>query len=113
MLCIILAALMIVTLLSAMFIIRTESHKSDQLPVMLCESGQRSLDYYFDSVQNSVLRVTSFAEEDLEEMDDKQLEKHVEKVRSYFGMTAAKTKGVLTYYYRIDPTVSSSVKGFW
>ncbi len=113
MLCVILAALVIVTLLSAVFIRRTESYKTDQLFLMLCESGERSLDYYFDSVQNSVLRVTSFAEEDLEGMNDEQLEKHVENIREYFGMMASKTKGVLTYYYRIDPSVSSSVKGFW
>ena len=113
MLCVILAALVIVTLLSAVFIRRTESYKTDQLLLMLCESGERSLDYYFDSVQNSVLRVTSFAEEDLEGMNDKQLEKNVENIREYFGMMASKTKGVLTYYYRIDPSVSSSVKGFW
>ena len=113
MLCVILAALMLVTILSAIFIQRTESHKSDQLLLMLCESGERSLDYYFDSVQNSVLRVTSFVEEDLEGLDDEQLEKHMENARNYFGMMASKTKGVLTYYYRIDPSVSSSVKGFW
>jgi diguanylate cyclase (GGDEF)-like protein len=79
---------------------------------MLCESGERSLDYYFDSVQNSVLRVKSFVEEDLEGLSDDQLEKHMEKAREYFGMMASKTKGVLTYYYRIDPSVSA-VKGFW
>ena len=28
-------------------------------------------------------------------------------------MTASKTKGVLTYYYRIDPSVSSEINGFW
>ncbi len=113
MLCVILAALVIVTLLSAIFIRRTESHKSDQLLLMLCESGERSLDYYFDSVQNSVLKVKSFAEEDLDGTEDEQLEKHMENTRKYFGMMASKTKGILTYYYRIDPSVSSSVKGFW
>ncbi len=113
MLCVILAALVLVTVLSAIFIISTESHKSDQLLMMLCESGERSLDYYFDSVQNSVLRVTSFVEEDLEGLEDDQLEKHMEKARDYFGLMASKTKGVLTYYYRIDPSVSSSVEGFW
>ena len=60
MLCVILVALVIVTLLSAIFIRRIESHKSDQLLIMLCEPGQRSLDYYFDSVENSVIKVTSF-----------------------------------------------------
>lgn len=113
MLCVILATLVIITSLSAIFIQRTESHKSDQLLLMLCESGERSLDYYFDSVQNSVLKVTSYAEEDLEGREEEQLEEHIENIREYFGMMASKTKGVLTYYYRIDPTVTSSVKGFW
>ncbi len=113
MLCVILASLTLVTILSAVFTQRTESHKSDQLLMMLCESGERSLDYYFDSVQNSVLKVTSFVEEDLEGLEDEQLEKHMENARHYFGMMASKTKGVLTYYYRIDPAVSSTVEGFW
>ncbi|MCR4646735.1 MAG: diguanylate cyclase [Oscillospiraceae bacterium] len=113
-LCIILVALTVTTLLSAVFIRRTESHKSDELLKMLCLSGERSLDYYFDSVQNTVLKVTSYAEEDLENVNtDEEFAEHMERAREYFGMMASKTKGVLTYYYRIDPSVSSDVKGFW
>ena len=113
MLCLILVTLLIVTSLSALFIRRTESHKSDQLLLMLCESGEQSLDYYFDSVQNSGLRVSAFVEEDLDGLEDEQFAQHMEHAREYFGMMASKTKGVLTYYYRIDPSVSSTVKGFW
>ena len=114
MLCVILASLAVTTLLSAAFIRTTESHKSDQLLQMLCVSGQRSLDYYFDSVQNTITKVTSFAEEDLDSVDSAEaLEAHMERTRDYFGMMASKTTGVLTYYYRIDPSVSSEVKGFW
>lgn len=110
---VIIVSLVVVTIFSAVFIRRTESHKSDQLLQMLCETGERSLDYYFDSVQNSVLRVAAFVENDLEGLDDEKFEKHMENARDYFGMMASKTKGVLTYYYRIDPSVSSTVKGFW
>ena len=116
MLCVIFAALAFATLLSAIFIRRTESRKSDQLLTMLCETGAMSLDYYFDSVQNSVLKVTSFAENDLstiEEFNDEQFEEHMKAVRDYFEIMANKTKGVLTYYYRVDPSVSKTVKGFW
>ena len=113
-LCIILVALSVTTLLSAVFIRTTESHRSDQLLKMLCLSGERSLDYYFDSVQNTVLKVTSYAEEDLANVDtDEEFAEHMERAREYFGLMASKTKGVLTYYYRIDPSVSSDVKGFW
>ena len=111
---VILAALAVTTLLSAVFIRTTESQKTDRLLQMLCEAGDQSLDYYFDSVQNTVSNVTSFAEKDLNDVDnDAELADHMERIREYFGMMAYKTKGVLTYYYRIDPSVSASVKGFW
>lgn len=114
MLGVILAALAVTTLLSAVFIRTTESQKSDQLLRMLCETGERSLDYYFDSVQNTVSKVTSYAEEDLEDVDnDEEFAAHMERIRDYFSMMASKTKGVMTYYYRIDPSVSADVKGFW
>lgn len=113
MLCAILASLAIVTFFSAIFIRTTESRKSDQLLMMLCETGEKSLDYYFDSVQNSVLEVASYVEEDLEKTDEDQLEQHMENAREYFDMMVSRTKGVLTYYYRIDPSVTTDVKGFW
>ncbi len=113
MLCVIFVALLFTTLLSAIFIRRTESRKTDQLLLMLCKNGEQSLDYYFDSVQNSVERVAAFVEEDLEGTSDEQLRNHMEHARNYFGMMASKTKGVLTYYYRIDPTISTKEKGFW
>ena len=113
MLCVIVVALAVTTMLSAIFIRTTESHKSDKLLQMLCLSGERSLDYYFDSVQNTVLKVTSFAEEDLKNVEEYQLKEHMERARDYFSMMASKTKGVLTYYYRIDPSVTTEEKGFW
>ena len=113
MLCVLLTALVIVTVASAFFIIRTEEKKSDQLLLMLCETGEKNLDYYFNSVQKSVSKVASFAENDIEGLDDEQLETHVERVRQFFDEAASKTNGVLTYYYRIDPSISDSVKGFW
>ncbi len=113
MLCVIFVALLFTTLLSAIFIRRTESRKTDQLLLMLCENGEKSLDYYFDSVQNSVERVAAFVEEDLEGTSDEELSEHMGRTRDYFGMMASKTKGVLTYYYRIDPSISTKEKGFW
>jgi diguanylate cyclase (GGDEF)-like protein len=104
---------MVITLLSVIFIRRTASRKADQLLLMLCENGQYSLNYYFDSVQNSVNDITSFVEDDIKGLDDKQLEKHMENAREYFDYIISRTNGVLTYYYRIDPSVSSTVKGFW
>lgn len=113
MLFVIFTVIMVITLLSVIFIRKTASRKSDQLLLMLCENGQYSLNYYFDSVQNSVNDITSFVEDDIKGLDDKQLEKHMENAREYFDYIISRTNGVLTYYYRIDPSVSSTVKGFW
>ena len=41
------------------------------------------------------------------------LQAHVDKMEVFFGKVARQTNGVLTYYYRIDPSVSDKVDGFW
>ena len=100
-------------LISIVFIRTTERQKSDQLLLLLCETGERNLDYYFDSVQKSVRRVAAYVEADLDGLEDEQLERHMERIGRKFDEMASKTNGVLTYYYRIDPAVSKTVKGFW
>lgn len=106
-------AVVVVTLLSVFFIRNAEHRKSDQLLLLLCETGERNLDYYFASVEKSVRKVANFAEKDLDGIEDEKLAAHMERVRLFFDEAANKTNGVLTYYYRIDPSVSSKVKGFW
>lgn len=112
-LCIVLAAVLVVTTLTVLFIRKNEHHKSDQLMLVLCETGEKNLNYYFNSVQKSVEKVASFAEADISGVSDEQLQKHVDRVGEYFDEMASKANGVLTYYYRIDPVVSKNVKGFW
>ena len=111
--CVILFTLTAVMLFSVIFIRTNEHHKSEQLLLLLCETGERNLDYYFNSVQRSVRKVESFVTADLDGLEERQLQRHMERVRKYFDEMASKTNGVLTYYYRIDPTVSNTVKGFW
>ena len=106
-------AVAVVTLTSVVFIRNTEHSKSDQLLLLLCETGERNLDYYFTSVEKSVKKIASFTEKDLDGLEDEKLGAHVERVKKYFDEIASKTNGVLTYYYRIDPAVSENVKGFW
>ena len=83
-LCVIFVVIMAITLLCTIFIRRTASRKAEQLLLMLCENGQYSLNYYFDSVQSSVNNITTFVEEDLKGLDDKQLAEHMENAREYF-----------------------------
>lgn len=106
-------AVTVVTLLSVLFIRNTETSKSHQLLLLLCETGERNLDYYFTSVEKSVRKVSVFTEKDLDGLDDEHLQAHMDRVSRYFDEIASKTNGVLTYYYRIDPSVSEKVKGFW
>ncbi|MBQ7499292.1 MAG: diguanylate cyclase [Clostridia bacterium] len=112
-LCVVIIAVAVVTVLSVFFIRKTERRKSDQILLLLCETGERNLDYYFNSVQKSVAKVASFVEADITGLDDEDFSRHMKTAEKYFDEIACKTNGVLTYYYRIDPTVSDTVKGFW
>ena len=110
---VVIIVLVIITLSSVLFIRNNEHRDSEQLLLLLCETGERNLDYYFDSVQRSVGKVAAFVEEDLDGLETGQLEHHMERVGKYFDELVYRTNGVLTYYYRIDPEVSDTVKGFW
>ncbi|MBR6916952.1 MAG: diguanylate cyclase [Clostridia bacterium] len=110
---VVIVAVAIVTFTSVIFIRKNENRKSDQLLLLLCETGERNLDYYFNSVQKSVSKVASFVEADLDGLDDEHFQSHMIRAYEYFDTIASKTNGVLTYYYRVDPAVSEKVKGFW
>ena len=106
-------AILIVSSISVFFIRNNEHRKSDQLLLVLSETGKKNLDYYFSSVQKSVGNVSMYATSNISGLDDENLNQHVEKLKTYFDSVASKTNGVLTYYYRIDPEISTNVKGFW
>ena len=106
-------AVLTVALVSVLFIRNTEHRKSDQMLLLLCETGERNLDYYFNSVEKSVKKVSAYTEKDIEGLEPEQLERHIGRVSRFFEETAYRTNGVLTFYYRIDPAVSDTVKGFW
>jgi len=86
---------------------------SNQLLLLLCETGEKNLDSYFDSVEQSVEMVSAYVEEDLDKLDDKHLQEHLDRVDGIFKKMTYKNNGILTYYYRIDPKVSKKAKGFW
>ena len=103
----------IVTLLSMNSIKRLGQEDSEQILLLLCETGQKNLDSYFVSVEQSVGLISSYVETDLEQTELEELPEHVDRVRSIFEDIASQTNGVLTYYYRIDPEVTSDTQGFW
>lgn len=101
-----------VVAMSVLFVVY-DNEKSNHILLLLCETGASNLDYYFNGAEKSVDEVASFAKEDVTNLDDKELSAHVKRVNDHFDAIAKKTGGVLTYYYRIDPEVSDTVKGFW
>ena len=111
--CVTLFAVAVTTLLGVLFIQNSEHDQSDQLLLLLCETGERNLDYYFNSVERSVKKVAAYVEKDLDGLETEKFQAHTERVQKFFEETANKTNGVLTFYYRIDPEVSQTVKGFW
>lgn len=100
------------------------NNSSEQILSLMCQTGEKNLDSYFVSVEQSVEYVSRFVNEDLDGTPLDKLAEHIDKTREVFEKTAYKTNGVLTYYYRIDPSVSDAmrsgdpevseaVKGFW
>ena len=109
----IMIATVIATTLGVIAIQSIGTRSSEQILMLLCETSQRNINSYFGSVEQSVEIMSSFAEGDLEGLETEQLAEHVEHMRTVFAETANNTIGALTYYYRIDPSVSDTVKGFW
>ncbi len=88
-------------------------NSSDEILSLLSETGEKNLNYYFKNIEQSVNMVSSYAENDLEKIDESDLGKHLDNVNDIFYKIAEQTDGVLTYYYRIDPDFSTKEKGFW
>jgi len=84
-----------------------------QTLLLLCEAGQKNLDSYFENVEQAVGMVSAYVESDLDGLEDEKLQAHLDRVDGIFKKLTYNANGVLTYYYRIDPTVSTTVKGFW
>ncbi len=112
----IVAALVVSMIIGIVSIRKIGNSSSEQILYLMCESGEKNIDSYFESVKQSVETVSTVVNGDLrdsEELTDATLSENVEHARDIFEKAANKTLGALTYYYRIDPTVSSTVKGFW
>ena len=86
---------------------------ADQMIHMTAETGAMNLEQYFESVEHSVLTVSTLVSDSFDGMSIEDLDKNVEHARNLFERIAHNTNGVLTYYFRIDPEISKDVTGFW
>ena len=111
--CAVVLTMVIATALGVKAIRDIGNYNAEQTLLLLCETGHKDLDYYFQNVESSVKTVAAFVQSDLDGVDDEALQAHIDRVSDVFQKLAYNTYGVLTYYYRIDPEVSRNVKGFW
>ena len=86
---------------------------ANQMISLLCEAGQKNLDSYLDDVEDEVNMISAYVEADLDGIDDEILALHLGHASDLFKKVVYHTNGIMTYYFRIDPTVSEKVKGFW
>lgn len=111
--CAIVVALSITTFIGAVSIKKLGHNDADKMLQLMSRTGALNLEAYFESVEHSVKTVSNLVQESVDGISDDQLHRHVERARNLFGQVADHTNGVLTYYYRIDPALSKTVKGFW
>lgn len=115
---VIVVAMIVAAVLGVTAIRNLGTGSANEKLLLLCESGEKNLDSYFESVEQSVEMVSAYVESDLSEQEgtdlgDDELEAHLDRVSNIFKRMTYKTNGILTYYYRIDPTISKKAKGFW
>ena len=89
---------------------------AEQSLALLCKSGENNLNSYFESVEQSIKTVSSLVNSGLVSISDADfpaaLHDQVERARTLFYSCAVNTNGALTYYYRLDPSITTE-KGFW
>ena len=103
----------VATVIGTISIKKLGDDSSEQILHLLCRTGEENLNHYFKSVEQSVATVSDLVTSDINTVGLDELEAHAERVRDIFNKSALQTYGVLTYYYRIDPLLSDTVKGFW
>lgn len=109
----IIITMIIATILGVVAIRDIGITSSEQMLLLLCEAGQKNLDDYLEDLEQDIAAISAYVENDLDGLDGVQLQAHLDRVSDFFKKAMVKTDGVKTYYYRIDPTISSTVKGFW
>ena len=111
--CAIIVVMAVATIFGVTAIRSIGNRSAEQTLLLLCETGEKNLDAYFENVEQSVKLVSAYVESDLDGLEDEQLQAHLDRVSDIFQRLTYNTNGVLTYYYRIDPKVSAAAKGFW
>ena len=109
----------VVTVIGAKITADLGHSKTEQAMALLCESGKHNLDGYFGSVSQSIDTISDIANERLDELSQAdyatEMHNHLEDIKGIFTRAAENTAGALTFYYRLDPSITEETgeKGFW
>lgn len=115
----IIVAIIATALVGSIYIADFGHRSVEQSLELLCETGKNNINYYLKSVEQSVNTVSNLIDKELDDIDESDYNtgfaKHMEDARFIFRDAGENTNGVLTYYYRIDPSISdiTNEKGFW
>ena len=111
--CIVIISLSVATVIGIISIKKLGRNDADQMLHLTATTGVLNLESYFESVEHSVETVATLVQGSFDGMPFEDLEAQVERTRNLFERIAYNTNGVLTYYFRIDPEISDTAKGFW
>ena len=109
-------AMTVATVISVVSIANLGHSRSEESLANNCEIGKNNLNYYFKSVEQSVKTVSSLIDDDLAGIGEfttvknDQFIAHMDYAYRVFKDSVDNTNGVLTYYYRIDPSISNLYK---
>ena len=111
--CVIVLAMAAAAVLGLTAIRSIGSRSADRMLLLLCQAGEKNMDFFFERTEQAVEMVSAYVESDLDGLEDGLLQAHLDRVSGFFRKMTNDAEGILTYYYRIDPAISSRVKGFW
>ena len=112
-------AITVTTFIGAFSVAKQGHDSSEKQLALLCETGKNNLNNYFKSVEQSANTVSSLVDNNLDGIEESSFydhfANHVKQSKLIFNEAAENTAGVLTYYYRIDPSISAITNelGFW
>ena len=99
--------------ISTRFIQLISNTYTEELLTLKCDDIQNELDSYVRKVEDCVDTASYYARDEIEGTSDKELKSYLKNVDNLFYHIVKNTDGIITYYYRIDPSVSNKQKGFW
>ena len=112
-------AITVIAIISSVSVANFGHESAEQSLMLQCEKGKNSLNYYFKSAEQSLNSVSGLIDADLSDISDSdfntEFHNHVERSKIVFGKIAEHTNGVLTYYYRMDPDITTQTGelGYW